>query len=270
LKNPLRVALIQNSAGRDVDSNLAAVEELMAGVGPVDLVALPEVFALRGSDEDLRAGAEPVPGPLTERLGRWARDAGAWLLAGSLIERADRGPFNTSVLFDRGGEIAATYRKMHLFEAFLSETEVVRERDVYRAGGSPVLAELEGWPCGLSVCYDLRFPELFRWYASRGAALLLVPANFTQRTGADHWEVLLRARAIENQCFVAAPNQCGANPATGVESHGHSLVAGPWGRVLGRAGQAPGVLSVTLDYAELESVRKRVPALDHRRQDLGA
>jgi nitrilase len=117
----------------------------------------------------------------------------------------------------------------------------------------------------MSVCYDLRFPELYRLYTERGARLLFVPSNFTQRTGRDHWEVLCRARAIENQCFVVAPNQCGANPATGIASHGHSVVVGPWGEVLCEAGDDETVLTARLDIGALEATRRRVPALDHRR-----
>lgn len=128
-----------------------------------------------------------------------------------------------------------------------------------------MMVDIEGWRCGLSICYDLRFPELYRGYAALGAHLLLIPANFTQRTGRDHWEVLVRARAIENQCFVVAPNQCGANPSSGVVSHGHSLAVGPWGEVLAAARDEETALHCVLDPAELWRTRQRVPALDHRR-----
>ena len=264
----LRVALLQIDAGPDVEANLAKVERLAGGLPAVDLIALPEVFALRGSDADYRAKGEPIPGPITERLAAIARARRAWVLAGSIIEKAKGGIFNTSVLLDRRGKAAFQYRKIHLFEATLEGGKIIREADVYAPGRQPVLADVEGWLCGMTICYDLRFPELFRHYVSRGAHVLLVPSNFTQRTGKDHWEVLIRARAIENQCFVVAPAQCGTNRATGVESHGHSIVVGPWGEVLSEAGAGEQVLVVELNKSALEQTRQRIPALSHRRPEL--
>jgi len=266
MKRHLEVAIVQNSAGRDAAANLDRIERMLADIGSVDLVALPEVFALRGSAADLREGAEVVPGALTDWLAERARRAGAWVLGGSIIELDGDQVYNTSVLIDRDGRIVARYRKMHLFEAHLDDGKVVRERDVYAAGCEPVFVDMEGWRCGMSVCYDLRFPELYRLYSEQGARLLFVPSNFTQRTGRDHWEVLVRARAIENQCFVVAPNQCGANPATGIASHGHSIVVGPWGEVLCEAGDDEAVLTARLEMSSLEATRHRVPALDHRRK----
>jgi nitrilase len=188
----------------------------------------------------------------------------AYLLAGSLLERAGEKVYNTSVLFDRSGAVAATYRKIHLFEARLEDGTRIREAEAYDPGREPVAADIEGWQAGLAICYDLRFPELFRTYAAQGAHLLFVPSNFTQRTGKDHWEVLVRARAIENQCFVVAPNQCGVNPATGVRSHGHSMIVGPWGEVLAAAADEESVILAKLDPADLAATRNRVPALRHR------
>ncbi|MHC4200562.1 MAG: carbon-nitrogen hydrolase family protein [Planctomycetota bacterium] len=265
MKRHLEVAVVQNSAGRNAAANLDRIEHMLAGVGGVDLVALPEVFALRGSDTDLREGAEAVGGRLTDWLAERARRAGAWVLGGSIIERDGEQVYNTSVLIGRDGRVASTYRKMHLFEAHLEDGKVVRERDVYAGGREPVLADVEGWRCGMSVCYDLRFPELYRLYSERGAQVLFAPSNFTQRTGRDHWEVLVRARAIENQCFVVAANQCGANPATGIASPGHSPVGGPWGEVLCEAGDDETVLTARLEMSVIEATRHRVPALDHRR-----
>lgn len=128
------------------------------------------------------------------------------------------------------------------------------------------MADIDGWPCGLSICYDVRFPELYRLYAKRGASVLMIPSNFTQNTGKYHWETLVKARAIENQCFVVAPNQCGTNASTGVASYGHSLIVGPWGDVLAEGGAEEGVMSATLDKEELARVRERIPALKHRRE----
>ena len=261
----LRAALVQTCATDDRDANLLRIERLLRSCRGADLIVLPEVFAQRGSDELYRRAAEPLRrGALARWLGDLARRHRAWILGGSVLERAGRRIYNTSVLVDRAGRQAATYRKMHLFEAHLENGQVVRERDVYAAGARPVLAATAGWRCGLAICYDIRFPELFRWYAARGAELLLLPSNFTQRTGRDHWEILVRARAIENQCFVLAANQCGPNPATGIRSHGHSLAVGPWGEVLAAAGDEETVLRVDLDHSALARIRRRIPALAHR------
>jgi len=254
------------NAGGDAQGNLEHVDRQLSSLPAVDLVALPEVFAFRGSDEQYRARAESLDGPLVARLAELARRTRAWVSAGSVMEAAEGRVYNTSVLLDRKGRIAATYRKIHLFEACLEDGRVIREADAYDAGDTPVLAEIEGWGVGLSICYDLRFPELFRRYSAQGAHLFLIPSNFTQRTGRDHWEVLTRARAIENQCFVVAANQCGANPATQVVSYGNSLVAGPWGDIICRAsGDRQEALVAELDPAELDKIRARIPALQHRK-----
>ena len=261
----MRVALIQNSANSDADANLAWIAGQVKSLPAVDLVALPEVFAARGTDADYRRAAEPLGESSTlDTVACWARRKRAWFLAGSVIESAGRRIFTTCVLLDRKGNVHASYRKIHLFEARLEDGRVIREMDAYSAGRKPVMADIEGWRVGLSICYDLRFPELFRFYSRHGAQLLFVPSNFTQRTGKDHWEVLVRARAIENQCFVVAPNQCGKNPRTGVASHGHSMVVGPWGEVLAAADDRPSVKIATLDPAELGAVRRRIPVLRHR------
>jgi len=260
----LRIGLVQMSAGADVEENLAKVQAVVAPLEAYDLIALPEVFALRGGDKEYRHVAAPLSGRLVARVGVFAEKLQSWLLAGSVIERDGIHMYNTSVLFDRAGHVAAAYRKIHLFEAVLDDGQQIRESDSYEAGDTPVTVDIEGWRAGLSVCYDLRFPELYRRYAAEGADVLFMPSNFTQRTGRDHWDVLVRARAIENQCFVIAPDQCGANPVTGVVSHGHSLAVGPWGQVLAEAGDEECVLTVDLDPAELSGARERIPVLKHR------
>ena len=173
--------------------------------------------------------------------------------------------YNTSVLFNRSGDIAATYRKIHMFEAQLDNGQAVREADAFHAGDCPVMTDIEGWATGMSVCYDLRFPELFRRYADHLVKLILIPANFTQYTGKAHWEILVRARAIENQCFVVAPNQCGTNPVTGVASYGNSMAVAPWGEILCRAGDSEELLIAELDPEQLTVARSRIPAIQHRR-----
>jgi predicted amidohydrolase len=264
-ETPLRVAIVQNAAGPDGAANRAWLDDHLPRPGTADLIALPEVFGLRGSDAAYRASAEPLDGPTAAWLAGLARSRRAWLLAGSILEQAGPTIYNTCLLFDPAGTRVAAYRKIHLFEAILDDGRVIRESDLYAAGTDPVLVDLNGWRCGLSICYDVRFPELYRHYSKHGANLLLAPSNFTQRTGRDHWNVLVRARAIENQCFVVAPNQCGQNRATRVASHGHSLIVSPWGEVLAEAGKRPTVVEATLDPALLHLTRTRVPALSHRR-----
>jgi len=265
MMNTLSLNIVQFSAGTDVAGNLARIESLLAATPSCDLIALPEAFHVRGGHDDYVRNAEPVDGPTIKRLARLAADRNCWLLAGSLMEKSGHDIFNTCVLLDRSGQIHATYRKIHLFEAHLEEGQTIRESDTYSAGCEPVDADVEGWRCGLSICYDLRFPELYRHYSAQGAHLLFIPSNFTQRTGKDHWQTLVRARAIENQCFVVAPDQCGANPVTGVESHGHSMVVDPWGKVLAEAQDTEAVISAALVPAVLEQTRARIPVLKHRR-----
>jgi len=261
----ITVSIVQLSAGPDITCNLKRIDELLSSVADVDLIALPEVFAVRGDREDHRKNAEEIPGQICEHLARAATRRSCWILAGSIVEKSGRHFYNTSALLDREGRIAATYRKIHLFEAHLEDGKTIRESDTYQAGSEPVLANIEGWKCGMTVCYDLRFPELFRWYADRGAHLFFIPSNFTQRTGKDHWEVLVRARAIENQCFVIAPDQCGINSRTGIRSHGHSMTVDPWGNVLCQAEDQESVLTAKLDPDEMARTRTRIPVIRHRR-----
>jgi nitrilase len=263
--NHLRVTVVQLAAGRDLEANLNRLKHVLSGIKATDVIALPEVFAIRGSDQDYRANAQALNGPLVNLLAATARRHNAWVLAGSLIESSDQKCFNTSLLLNRGGDKVASYRKIHLFEAELESGQVIRESDTYEAGDAPVMADLEGWRCGLAICYDLRFPELFRHYSAQGADLFFIPSNFTQHTGKDHWEVLLRARAIENQCFVVAPNQCGANPDSLVESYGNSMIVGPWGEVLARLEEGEQTATVTIDLHEIHRTRRRIPALEHRK-----
>jgi len=167
----LRIILLQNSAGADVERNLAGIERRLRRGPACDLIALPEGFAIRGNEADYRAAAERLPGAITKRLMAMAARRRSWVLAGSVIEQDHGKIYNTSVLINRQGRIIARYRKIHLFEANLDNGQVVRESDIYAAGAKPVMAGVEGWLCGLAICYDLRFPELFRHYSRHGAAL---------------------------------------------------------------------------------------------------
>jgi len=264
----LRVAAVQLSPSSDPEANLnktAALLEQAAAQG-AQLVCLPEAFIYRGKHDAEHLFASPVPGPLTERLGALARDLRIWLLAGSIFERVadSEKVFNTSLVFNPAGEIVAKYRKIHLFEIHNETGKELSEADYQQPGSELVCVEMPWLKMGLSICFDLRFPEVYRGLARMGAKLLAVPSAFLMKTGRDHWEVLLRARAIESQCYVVAPN-CLGHSATGVEGYGRSMIVDPWGQVIAQASDCEGVILATLDLNYLETVRRRVPTLSNCR-----
>jgi predicted amidohydrolase len=268
----MRVAVCQMDAGRDdVEANVATAERLLgeAADGGADLAALPELFPFYGSHRRMRELAEPLDGDLCSRLAAVARERGLWVLGGSFPElREDGKVANTSPLFDRTGELVAVYRKIHLFDVDIPGQPPLRESALFAGGDQLVTHETDEARIGLSVCYDLRFPELYRGLVALGAEVLTVPSAFTAVTGEAHWEVLLRARAIEDQCFVVAPAQWGTwgPPEDGRRCFGASLVVDPWGRVLARAPEeGDGVWFADLDMTELRRVRQSLPALAHRR-----
>jgi predicted amidohydrolase len=269
----MRVSVCQMRSGEDVAANVATAEGLLnlAADGGADLAALPEVFTYLGRSSGRAAAAEPVPGPTTERLAVIARERQMWVLGGSVLESDGGRVFNTSVLFDRSGELVARYRKIHLYDVELPDQRPIRESDTFTAGEQLVTHATEQARLGLSICYDLRFPELYRGLMVLGAEVLCVPSQFQHTTGTAHWEVLLRARAIENQCFVVAPGQWGAFGREGSNrrSYGHSMIVDPWGRVLVEAPEeGDGVFGTDLDLTELHDIRTRLPALQHRRLGL--
>lgn len=268
----LRVALVQLSADRDAAANVERAVALVqqAGQTSPSLIALPEVFLYRGPATGFRDMATDLPGPLTEPFADMARSFGAWILLGSVAERSadpDR-PYNTSVLLDPSGRIAATYRKRHLFDVSIDGGPSDNESARTTPGDATVSALLEGAAekadvrIGLSICFDLRFPELYRELAAAGAVVLAVPSNFTEATGRDHWEVLLRARAIENGAFVIAPAQCGSGG--GVPTHGRSMIVDPWGVVVAQAPDGPGVIVADLDFDRVSAVRRQLPTQPSR------
>jgi predicted amidohydrolase len=265
----MRVALCQANCGEDADANRRQVGELLerAAASQVDLAALPEVWPLQGSAPRVRAAAEPVPGPRTDWLAEVARRHRMWVHGGSVLERDGYRVFNTSVLFDRDGELVATYRKIHLFDADPPGAVPSRESFLYAAGDQVVTVETEFGRVGLSICYDVRFPELYRSLAVAGATVFFVPAAFRYETGVDHWDVLVRARAIEDQAFVIAAAQWGTwgPPERERRNFGNSMVVDPWGRVVARAEDGVGVTVAELDLGEVQRVRRTLPALRHRR-----
>jgi predicted amidohydrolase len=262
----LRAAAVQLNSGGDKDRNLATAERLVraAAADGAELVALPEKWNLLAGGEQLLAGAEPLDGPSLSAARAWARELGIHLLAGSIAERAEgEKAANTSVLIAPDGEDLAVYRKVHMFDVDAGGVSY-RESEHEQPGSELVTAPVGELIAGLAVCYDLRFPELFRILALRGARLLTLPSAFTSATGRDHWEVLLRARAIENQAFVLAPNQVGTAPPH-FDSYGHSAIVGPWGELLAVAPAGEGFVAADLDLAAQDEVRRSLPSLANRR-----
>jgi predicted amidohydrolase len=271
----MRAALVQLTVGDDPQANLPETLTYLraAAAGGADLVLTPECTGLLSSSRDhqrrvLRTEAEDET---LAALRAEAREIGIPVLVGSLgllTGDADGRFANRSFLIGADGEIVARYDKIHMFDVNVSETEVYRESAAYRPGARAVVADMPFARIGMAVCYDLRFPHLFRRLAQGGAQILTVPAAFNHLTGEAHWEVLLRARAIETGCFVLAPAQTGFHPeehGKGRRTHGHSLAVNPWGEVMVDAGTDPGVTFVDLDLSEVDKARGRVPSLTHDR-----
>jgi len=266
----IRVACVQLTSRDDKAENLEKTERLVAqaAASGADVVLLPEKWNAIGGVETLHEAAETIEGgESVEAMRGWAAQHGITLVGGSITERREGREklSNTSLVFDPDGELVALYRKIHLFDVDVGGHRY-RESEVEEPGEEPVVARLEGWPIGLTVCYDLRFPELYRILALEGAELITVPAHFTLYTGKDHWHVLLRARAIENQNYVAAAAQIGET-IPGKPSYGRSLIVDPWGIVLAQAPDEETVISAELDRARLEEVRRNLPSLKNRRAD---
>jgi len=266
----LRAAAIQLNSTDDTDRNLATADRLVrdaASRGP-ELVVLPEKWTVLGTGEQLLAGAQALDGPAIEWARSTARELGIDLVAGSIVERVpgQQKTSNTSVHVGPDGEIKAAYRKLHMFDVEVDGT-VYAESEHEQPGDEVVTSALaDGTKLGMTICYDVRFPELYR---SLAAEVVSVPSAFTLATTRDHWEVLLRARAIENQCFIVAPNQIGEHPG-GSRSGGRSMIVDPWGVVLACAPDKETAIVAELDRERLDEVRRRLPALTHRRPEVYA
>jgi predicted amidohydrolase len=262
----MRAAAVQLNSSADRDRNLEVAARLVreAAADGAELVVLPEKWNLLGDAEALAAGAEPLDGPSIGAARSWARELGIHLVAGSFAEDAGDGekPFNTSPLIGPDGEVLAVYRKIHMFDVDVGGVSY-RESEQERPGEEIVVAEAAGVEVGLTICYDLRFPELYRILAVRGARVLTVPSAFTLHTGRDHWEVLVRARAIENQAFVVAADQFGQAPPH-YHSFGRSMIADPWGLVLVTAPDEECFVAAELDLSRQEQVRATLPSLANR------
>ncbi len=268
----VRVACVQPSSGQDMQANLEAAGALVrkARAAGAELIALPENVALMEHRTELvQASAAPLDAhPAARFFSALAEETGAWLLAGSMGADAGDGRIsNRSVLIDPSGTIVATYDKIHMFDVDLPNGETYCESDAFRPGGQAVVAETPWGGLGMTVCYDLRFPQLYRALAHAGARLITVPAAFTKHTGEAHWHILMRARAIEAGCFVIAPCMWGSHSGDR-KTYGHSLIVDPWGEVLADAGEGVGIITADLELARVEKVRAAIPALAHDRDFL--
>lgn len=263
-------AAVQLQNTSDADGNAATAERLIrraAGYG-AKLVATPENTDFLGPHDQKVRRAEPVDGPLCQRYGRLAAELGIHLLLGSFAERSEVPDrcYNTSVLFGPDGRRIAAYRKIHLFDVDVASDVTFRESNTVAPGSEVVVAETELGAVGMSICYDLRFPELYRALRDRGAKVITIPSAFTLATGKDHWEALIRARAIETQCWVIAPGQWGRHDDGGLrQSWGHSTIVDPWGHQVGLASDGTGLALAEIDLTKVDQVRRAIPVASHHR-----
>jgi len=266
---PFRVACLQLQTGNDLQANLAAVSAMAreAAANGAQFVLTPEyVLMMDGSGRVMRERALDADGaPALAELQSLARSLEVWLLAGSLTVRADDGRiWNRSFLLGSDGAVVATYDKIHMFDVTLPDGRAIRESSAYRPGERAVVAATPWGRLGLTVCYDLRFPGLFRALAQAGAQFITVPSSFQRQTGKVHWHTLVRARAIENGCFVLAPAMCGEHPGNR-QTYGHTLVVDPWGEVLADGGEAEGIVYAEIDPAAVARARGMIPSIEHDR-----
>ncbi|MGD8710408.1 MAG: carbon-nitrogen hydrolase family protein [Ectothiorhodospiraceae bacterium] len=266
-----RLAAVQMVSGDSVPENLEAAGELVAkaaGAG-ASLVVLPENFAFLGRRETDKlevAERDDGRGPMQRFLADAAREHGIWLVGGTipLWGRSAERVRAACLVHGPDGSRVGRYDKIHLFDVTVSETESYRESNTLEPGEEPVVVDTDFGRLGLAICYDLRFPELFRELSQRDVDVIAVPSAFTAATGAAHWDVLVRARAVENLCYVVAADQGGKHPG-GRSTHGESVVVDPWGRIAARAESGPGIAVAALDKTGMADIRRRFPALDHRR-----
>lgn len=268
-----KVGLVQMTSGPVPEVNLAFVEQQLQAMQsqagePVDWVVLPENAIVFGHKQDYHQHAEPLnQGPLQTQLAQLAQQYQVWLIVGSFPIRCDKGVTTTSLVFSPQGELCADYDKLHMFDVDVQDGhKQYRESETFVAGNRVVVAQTPFAAIGLSICYDLRFPALFQQLRVQGANVITVPAAFTYVTGQAHWESLLRARAIETQCWVVAVGQVGTHPC-GRQTWGHSMVIDPWGRVVGSLSETAGFITVTIDHQINQTIRASMPVMQHARFD---
>lgn len=267
MKNKYLAAVCQMDSQNDKQKNLRTVGEMIAenAAKGAEIIAFPETMNFMG--EGYCSQAEPVPGPTTDFLCGEAKKHHVWIVSGSFPEVQESGkPYNTLVLVDPAGKIRCKYRKIHMFDVEVDHTPSYKESDHNTAGNEIVLADTELGRLGFAICYDLRFGEMFRIMALQGAQVIFLPASFTMNTGKDHWETLLRARAIENGVYIVAPNQMGKK--TNMLAYGKSMIIDPWGDVIARASDRTGSILAEIDLDYLEKVRRQIPSLENRRGEV--
>ena len=270
----LRVAAVQMNTGDDVTVNLTRARRHLrkAAADGANLVVLPENFAMMGRrDAERLAVAEPDgDGRLQAFLAEEAARAGIWIVGGTIPLESEhpKRPYAACLVYDETGRRVGRYDKLHLFDVRVPDSEeAYRESRNTTPGSAPLIIDAPWGRLGVAVCYDLRFPELFRWMAAEGMDLLAIPAAFTARTGRAHWQPLLRARAIENLCYLVAAAQAGTHPG-GRQTYGHSMIVAPWGAIIVEAAARPGTLTASVDIARLRKLRQQFPVLEHRRWSL--
>lgn len=266
---PFRAACLQLNSGSDLAVNLATVLDRVteAAKSGAHLILTPEYsLMMDGSGRVMREGALAADGGATlVELQNLARQHNVWLLIGSLtLKTGEERIVNRSYLISADGKIVATYDKIHMFDVTLPDGKVIRESSSYRPGNSAVIATTPWGNLGMTVCYDLRFPQLFRAVAQQGAQFISVPSSFQRQTGNAHWHTLLKARAIENAAYILAPAMCGEHPG-GRQTYGHALIVDPWGEVLADGGEEPGIVYAEIDPARVAKIRAMMPSLQHDR-----
>ena len=269
-RDTLDILLIQTSQAQSKADNLDAAFDLLrraCAEAQTDLAVLPEMFPFYSADpKAMIKSTEAVPdGPLYRQLGAMAKELGIFLHAGSILEEGPEGRFNTSFVFNPQGAEIARYRKIHCFDITAPDGTIYRESDVFKAGDKIVTYDAKGFKLGCAICYDLRFSELFLALQEEGVDAIVLPAAFTRQTGRDHWQVLLRARAIETQAYLLAAAQTGDYDNATRATYGHSLVVGPWGQIIADAGEETGYVRAKLSADDIDKVRARIPMRAHRR-----
>lgn len=268
----MKVSVVQLNPQGDKEKNIAKALRFIdeASKEGADLVSLPEYVDFMGTEEDKVGIAEDIPGGYAStKFQEKAKEHGIYIHVGSIRENGENGKiYNTSLVINREGEIIGKYRKIHLFDIEIEGKVSAKESDTITPGDEVVLVETEFGKLGLSICYDLRFPELYRTMALQGAKVLFIPAAFTLYTGIHHWETLLKARAIENQCFVVAAGQFGSYPPDSKALFGSSMVVDPWGIAIARAPEREGVITANLNFADIDHTRQNVPCYNHRKPEL--
>ena len=262
-----KVAVAQINSGANITENVNKMNAMIreAAQNKADLIAFPETSEYLGTD--FMGNAQDVPGKITKFFSQAASEHQIYIHCGSVTRKtAERKPANTSLLFDRTGNIVGSYSKLHMFDVMLEEGPSYRESDEISAGHHIMICDTKIGKIGMAICYDMRFPEIFRLMAKQGAEVICVPANFTTDTGKDHWEVLLRARAIENTCYIIAPGQIGQKPK--FRAYGKSLVIDPWGNIIAKASDREQLIYADIDLDYIREIRAQVPSLYNIREDV--